>query len=136
MGDLIKKYVADLCQYTGNLRVDFAGRELLGQPALNGRNGVPQPPWVIDLIETGEETMTGGRLARLEPYLGGETFMLTYGDGISNIDLSALIAFHKSHGKLATMTMVKPLTTFGHLSVSETSPVHYRPRHRDRCRGR
>ncbi|GIX15438.1 MAG: glucose-1-phosphate cytidylyltransferase [Paracoccaceae bacterium] len=122
MGDMIKKYIADLCQYSGNLRVDFAKRDLYGQP-----NGIdpdaPRRPWIVDLIDTGEETMTGGRLARLEPYLGGETFMLTYGDGVSNVDLDALLAFHRSHGRLATMTMVRPLTTFGHLVVREDGLV-------------
>lgn len=123
MGDLIKKYVADLCQYSGNLRVDFAHRELYGQAGPNGEDAPPPWPWVVDLIDTGEETMTGGRLARLQPYLGGKTFMLTYGDGVSNVDLDALIAFHRSHGKLATMTMVRPLTTFGHLGVRPDGQV-------------
>lgn len=124
MGDLIKKYISDLCQYSGNLRVDFANRELFGEPEGDVPDLTPVPPWTIDLIDTGTDTMTGGRLARLEPYLGGETFMLTYGDGVSNVDLDALIAFHKSHGKLATMTMVRPLTTFGHLSVEENGRVN------------
>ncbi|MBN2907058.1 MAG: glucose-1-phosphate cytidylyltransferase [Rhodobacteraceae bacterium] len=123
MGDLIKKYISDLCQYNGNLRVDFANRDLYGQPDRDNADVVPHPPWTVDLIDTGQDTMTGGRLARLAPYLGGETFMLTYGDGVSNIDLDALLRFHRSHGKLATMTMVRPLTTFGHLSVREDGLV-------------
>jgi glucose-1-phosphate cytidylyltransferase len=123
MGDLIKKYVSDLCQYGGNLRVDFTSRDLFGQPDGDGMAEAPTPPWVIDLIDTGVETMTGGRLARLQPYVGGETFMLTYGDGVSNVDIEKLISFHRSHGKLATMTMVRPLTTFGHLSVREDGLV-------------
>ena len=123
MGDLIKKYISDLCQYNGNLRVDFANRELFGEPEGEGVDQAPFPPWKVDLIDTGEDTMTGGRLARLEPYMGGETFMLTYGDGVSNVDLDALLAFHRSHGKLVTITMVGPLTTFGHLSVREDGLV-------------
>jgi glucose-1-phosphate cytidylyltransferase len=118
MGHMIKQYVADLCQYGGNLRIDFARREMLGQPAANGDDD-PRPPWMVDLIDTGEETMTGGRLARLRRYLGNDTFMLTYGDGVSDVDLDALLKFHKSHGKLATMTMVRPLTSFGHLEVHD-----------------
>ncbi len=118
MGNLIKKYISDLCQYDGNLRIDFSNRELFGEPESNsGQLATQTPPWTVDLIDTGVETMTGGRLARLQPYLGGETFMLTYGDGVSNVDLDALLAFHKAHGKLATITMVRPLTTFGHLKV-------------------
>ena len=122
MGDLIKKYISDLCQYNGNLRVDFSNRELFGQPKPDLEE-VPKPPWLVDLIDTGVDTMTGGRLARLEPYLGGEAFMLTYGDGVSNVDLDALLKFHKSHGKLATMTMVRPMTTFGHIKVTEEGLV-------------
>lgn len=123
MGDLIKKYISDLCQYNGNLRIDFANRELFGEPEGEEHHEAPTPPWTVDLIDTGVDTMTGGRLARLEPYLGGETFMLTYGDGVSNVDIDALLAFHRSHGKLVTMTMVRPLTTFGHLSVREDGLV-------------
>jgi glucose-1-phosphate cytidylyltransferase len=123
LGDLVKKYIADLCQYDGNLRVDFSQRALLGQPGINEADNSPRPPWVVDLIDTGEETLTGGRLARLERYLGGSTFMLTYGDGVSNVDLDALLHFHRAHGKLATMTMVRPLTTFGHLAVREDGLV-------------
>lgn len=123
MGDSIKRYIADLCQYSGNMRVDFSRRERLGEPGMIDPLDAPMPPWVVDLIDTGEQTMTGGRLARLEPYLHDDTFMLTYGDGVSNVDLDKLIAFHKSHGKLATMTMVRPLTTFGHLVVKEDGIV-------------
>jgi glucose-1-phosphate cytidylyltransferase len=122
MGDLIKKYIADLCQYNGNLRIDFARREMLGQ-----RNGGDSDDhllsWIVDLIDTGEETMTGGRLMRLRPHLSGGTFFLTYGDGVSNVDLDALLKFHRSHGKLATITMAQPLTTFGHVVVSEEGQV-------------
>ncbi|MEM8787560.1 MAG: glucose-1-phosphate cytidylyltransferase [Pseudomonadota bacterium] len=122
MGDLIKKYMADLCQYDGNVRIDFARRELLGDTGDNSETA-RRYPWVVDLIDTGEETMTGGRLARLEPHLAGDTFMLTYGDGVSDVDIDALLKFHKSHGKLATMTMVRPFTTFGHLQVEEDGRV-------------
>lgn len=123
MGDLIKKYMADLCQYDGNVRVDFTQRALLGQPGSNGDNVDPRPPWVVDLIDTGEETLTGGRLARLERFVGNSTFMLTYGDGVSNVNLDELLRFHRAYGKLATMTMVRPQSTFGHLSVREDGLV-------------
>jgi glucose-1-phosphate cytidylyltransferase len=123
MGDMIKGYISNLCMYGGNLRVDFANRDLYGQPEANDADQIPHPRWTVDLIDTGTETMTGGRLAKLEPYLGGETFMLTYGDGVSNVDLDALLRFHRSHGKLVTMTMVRPLTTFGHLVVREDGLV-------------
>ena len=70
-------------------------------------------PWKVTLVETGEETMTGGRLKRVRHYLGDETFCLTYGDGVSNVDITALIEFHKSKGGLATLTAVQPPGRFG-----------------------
>lgn len=116
MGEAIKKYIAELNQYEGNLRVDFTSREIFGQNQ-NGQHDfdVPHPPWVVDLIDTGVESMTAWRLQLMRPYLDGDTFMLTYGDGLSDVNIDELMAFHKSHGKLATMTMVNPHTTFGHL---------------------
>ncbi len=124
MGEHIKKYIAELSQYEGNLRVDFTKREVFGQENPQGNFDVPTPPWVVDLIDTGVESMTAWRLQLLRPYLEEDTFMLTYGDGLSNVDLDALIEFHKSHGKLATMTMVNPLTTFGHLHFDDDGRVH------------
>ena len=123
MGEHIKKYIADLSQFEGNLRVDFMNREILGQESSKGEFDVPTPPWVVDLIDTGVDTMTGGRLQFLEHYLSDGTFMLTYGDGLSNVDINKLVAFHKSHGKAATMTVVNPFTTFGHLQFDEAGRV-------------
>ncbi|MFC1812474.1 glucose-1-phosphate cytidylyltransferase [Thermodesulfobacteriota bacterium] len=70
--------------------------------------------WKVELVDTGVETLTGGRIKRIAPYIT-ETFMLTWGDGVSDIDLSALLRFHRTHGKLATVTAVKPLMRFGHM---------------------
>ncbi|EMJ96565.1 glucose-1-phosphate cytidylyltransferase [Leptospira alstonii] len=74
--------------------------------------------WKIQLIDTGALTMTGGRLLRLKDQLSKETFMVTYGDGVSNVDIQKLVNFHKSHGKLATVTAVRPPVRFGELSIS------------------
>jgi glucose-1-phosphate cytidylyltransferase len=74
--------------------------------------------WKVDLIDTGIKTQTGGRVKRLAPYLENETFMLTWGDGVSNINIKELMEFHKSHGKLATITAVRPPARFGHLSFN------------------
>ncbi len=115
MGEAIKKYMAELSQYEGNLRVDFTKREIFGQENSMGDFDVPNPPWIVDLIDTGVDTMTGGRLKMLEHYLSDDTFMLTYGDGLCDVDLNKLVDFHKAHGKIATMTVVNPHTTFGHL---------------------
>ena len=73
--------------------------------------------WNVNLIETGEKTMTGGRVKRLEKIIGNETCMLTYGDGLANIDFEALLSFHKKHGKLATVTAVRPPARFGSLKL-------------------
>ena len=74
--------------------------------------------WEITLVDTGLNSMTGGRLKRMQKYIGDETFMLTYGDGVANVDVDALVAFHKSHGKLVTMTAVRPSARFGELSLN------------------
>jgi glucose-1-phosphate cytidylyltransferase len=71
--------------------------------------------WTVDLVDTGQGTATGGRIKRLKDWMGAGTFMLTWGDGVSDIDLDRLLAFHRSHGKLATMTAVRPPARFGHL---------------------
>ncbi|MCO6387500.1 glucose-1-phosphate cytidylyltransferase [Aliihoeflea sp. 40Bstr573] len=79
--------------------------------------------WKVTLIETGESTMTGGRLKRVAPYLGNETFCMTYGDGLSNIDITAELAFHRKHGKLATVAAVQPPGRFGVLAVEDDGTV-------------
>ncbi|GAE33085.1 glucose-1-phosphate cytidylyltransferase [Halalkalibacter akibai] len=76
-------------------------------------------PWKVTLVETGPDSMTGGRLLRVKPYLNNETFMLTYGDGLSNVKISDLVRFHKSHGKLATLTAVQPDGRFGSLDIAK-----------------
>jgi glucose-1-phosphate cytidylyltransferase len=72
-------------------------------------------PWRIDLVDTGVQTMTGGRIKRLRPWVGEGTFMATYGDGLADIDIRALVAFHRRHGRLATVTVVRPPSRFGAL---------------------
>src|SRR5688572_33106020 len=79
------------------------------------RHGNHRPNWTLELIDTGNATLTGGRIKRLAPYLGNNTFMLTWGDGVSNVDLHKLLEFHRSHGKLATVTAVRPPARFGHM---------------------
>jgi len=73
--------------------------------------------WQVDLVDTGPDTMTGGRIKRLQRHLNGETFMLTWGDGVSDINLKDLLAFHRSHGRLATLSAVRPPPRFGHLHL-------------------
>jgi len=81
--------------------------------------------WTVSLIETGTNTMTGGRVRRLQNNIGNETFLMTYGDGISDIDINELIAFHKSHGKLVTMSAVRPGARFGELELDGNRIVSF-----------
>ena len=107
-GEFIKKYMVDYCSLNGDLRVELKSGKVQSQ-------GTHVPDWRVDLVDTGVSTLTGGRIKRLAPFIGNETFMLTWGDGVSDVDLKKLLAFHRSHGKLATLTAVRPPARFGHL---------------------
>ena len=109
-GEVIKKYMLDYCSLNRDLSVSLK----TGKVKMNG--GVV-PDWTVDLVDTGMKTQTGGRIKRLAPYMGNETFILTWGDGVSDIDLHDLLKFHRSHGKLATLTAVRPTARFGHLEM-------------------
>ena len=105
-GESVKEYFLDFYALNNDFTVDLAsgGIEVHG-----GR----QPAWKVHLVDTGAETQTGGRLRRLRHLLGDGTFMLTYGDGVADIDLRRLLEFHRSHGKLATVSAVRPPSRFG-----------------------
>jgi glucose-1-phosphate cytidylyltransferase len=109
-GEVIKKYMVDYCALNRNLSVDMR----TGQVRMS--EGVSSN-WTVDLVDTGLQTQTGGRIKRLAPWVGKGTFMLTWGDGVSNVDLNDLLSFHRSHGKLATLTAVRPTARFGHLEM-------------------
>jgi len=106
--EVIKKYFLNLHALSGNLTVDLANGQIDVHPAKN-------LDWRVHLIETGKETQTGGRVKRLQSIIGNETFMVTYADGLAQIDINALLAFHRSHGKLATITAVPTPSRFGNL---------------------
>ena len=80
-------------------------------------------PWEITLIDTGETTMTGGRLRRVRDYVGNDAFCFTYGDGVADVDITGLIAHHKVHGRLATVTAVQPPGRYGALQLAEANAV-------------
>jgi len=109
-GEVIKKYMVNYCSLNSNLTVN------LGSGAVQIHDGY-KTDWIVELIDTGIPTLTGGRIKRLAPYLGNEAFMLTWGDGVSDVNLHDLLAFHRSHGKLATLTVVRPAARFGHLDL-------------------
>ena len=81
--------------------------------------------WRVTLVDTGLQTMTGGRVRRMQSFIGNETFLLTYGDGVANVDLEALVAFHHKHGKLVTVTAVRPTARFGELELSGNQVVKF-----------
>lgn len=110
-GEVIKRYFLDYRTLNSNLTIRLATAEL---SVLDGEG----EDWTMHLVDTGQETQTGGRIKRLAPWLGDETFMLTYGDGVANVDLKELLAFHRSHGRLATVTAVRPPARFGGLTFS------------------
>jgi len=119
-GDEIKKYMADYCALSGNLTVDLAAGTVHNHSRDAGSLG-----WMVDLVETGQDTLTGGRIKRLAPYLGGDTFMMTWGDGVADIDLEKLLRFHRSHGKLATVTAVRPPARYGRLEIESDRVVEF-----------
>lgn len=82
--------------------------------------------WKINLIDTGLNSMTGGRVKRMQPWIGNETFMLTYGDGVANVNIDKLIKFHRSHGKMVTMTAVHPVPRFGELKIEDDQIIDFR----------
>ena len=81
-------------------------------------------PWRVTLVETGLNTMTGGRIKRIKTYVNNQPFMMTYGDGVSNVDIGALVDYHHSHGKIATVTAVQPSGRFGALQINDDHSVH------------
>lgn len=107
-GEVIKEYMRAYCENHSNLKVNFR----TGEVEYHKSHGLD---WAVELIETGQQTLTGGRIKRLAPYLGNQTFLLTWGDGVSNVDLRKLVDFHHSHGKLATVTAVRPPARYGHM---------------------
>jgi glucose-1-phosphate cytidylyltransferase len=109
-GDYIKKWAVDYCSLSGNISVNVK-RNKVSFLDLRIQD------ITIDLIDTGLATLTGGRIKRLAPYLDNSTFFLTWGDGVSTVDLRCLLEFHRSHGKLATVTAVHPPSRFGQLEL-------------------
>jgi glucose-1-phosphate cytidylyltransferase len=108
-GDVIKQYFLNYYAVNSDLTIDLAtGRQTI-------HDGV-RPDWRVHLVDTGQDTNTGGRVKRLHSWLGRhETFLLTYGDGVSDVDITQLVEFHHSHGRLATVTTVRPPARFGRI---------------------
>jgi len=115
-GHMIKEYFADYYMHSSDVTFDFQHGN-----RLEIHNNVAEP-WKVTLVDTGEKSMTGGRIKRIQKYIPeGESFMLTYGDGVSDIDISELVQFHREHGKHATVTAVQPGGRFGVMNIDEGS---------------
>jgi glucose-1-phosphate cytidylyltransferase len=116
-GDVIKRYFLQYPDVGSDLRIELGSGKM-------ERQGSIREDWNIELVDTGQDTMTGGRLRRLRDRLG-ETFLFTYGDGLSTVDLPKLLEFHRSHGKLATVTAVQPPSKFGVLQLDGNAVLKF-----------
>jgi len=120
-----------LCGYKGYMIKEYFAHYFLHMADITGdmtENSITHhdnhaEPWKVTMIDTGLDTMTGGRIKRVQKYVGNEPFMLTYGDGVGDIDINRLVEFHKNHGKLITMTSVLPEGRFGALNIDDTNKV-------------
>lgn len=114
---VIKEFFADYYLHNSDITFDFGNGN-----GMTIHNNFAEP-WKVTLVDTGLNTMTGGRIKRVRDYIGNEPFMLTYGDGVSNVDYTKLVAFHKSHGKTATLTAIQPGGRFGLLEIESNNTV-------------
>lgn len=117
--DVIKDYFLNFREMTRDVVVDLTSGRVRATSAT-------VPPWKVHLIDTGMHTQTGGRVRRLREIIGNETFMLTYGDGVSDVDLDALTSFHQRHGRKATVTAVHPPSRFGSLRIEGDEVVAFK----------
>ncbi|MEG1821968.1 MAG: glucose-1-phosphate cytidylyltransferase [Clostridiales bacterium] len=115
---VIKEYFADYYLHTSDITFDFTKKNNI----VIHKNHAE--PWKVTLVDTGLNTMTGGRVKRIQKYIGNEPFMLTYGDGVSDVNIKSLVEFHQSHGKIATMTAVNTGQRFGVLEIDDNSTIN------------
>lgn len=117
---VIKEWFADYFIHTSDITFDFTkGNEIV----VHNKHS---EPWKVTVVDTGLHTMTGGRLKRVKDYIGGEAFFMTYGDGVSDVDIPSTLEFHKKHGKLATMTAIQPEGRFGYIDIDKDNVNSFR----------
>jgi len=124
-GYCIKEYFAHYFLHESDVTFDFSNKN---ERLVHNHSA---EPWTVTLVNTGINTMTGGRVKRVKDYIGNETFMLTYGDGVADVDIRSLVDFHKAHGRLATVTSIQPSGRFGALEMDEINCVkgfHEKPK--------
>lgn len=117
-GEMIKEYFHNYSIHSCDYFLDLSD----GSRQIVNRNGID---WRIGVLDTGQDTMTGGRIRRLREWINSPTFMVTYGDGVGNIDIGALVRFHRAHGRLATVTAVRPPARFGALELDGDTVHHF-----------
>jgi glucose-1-phosphate cytidylyltransferase len=115
-GDYIKRWMIEYSSLQGDLTISLRDGKVR---ILEGE----REDWTVSLVDTGVATMTGGRIKRLAPYVGDDTFMLTWGDGVADIEIPRLLEFHRAHGKLATVTAVRPPSRFGAITFDDGGRV-------------
>jgi len=116
-GYFIKEYFANYFLHQSDITINMQTNEM------EVHNNTSEP-WKVTLVDTGLDTMTGGRIKRAQQYIGNETFLLTYGDGVSNVDIAKSIAFHHTNKKAITVTAIQPEARFGNLDIDETMRVN------------
>lgn len=117
--EVIKEYFLNYHALSADFTVDLASGNVSSYH-------VDAVDWRVTLVNTGDESMTGGRVKRMQPFIGNETFLLTYGDGVADIDLDALLAFHRSHGKMVTVSAVRPAARFGELEIDGDQVISFK----------
>lgn len=115
-GYVIKEYFANYFLHKSDVTINLKDNKLQVHDST-------AEPWTITLVDTGLETMTGGRIKRIAPHLNNEAFLLTYGDGVSDVNITEEVAFHKAHGRLCTVTAVQPSGRFGALDLGEQNKI-------------
>lgn len=115
-GYIIKEYFANYFLHRSDVTIDMSNNSIKVHDSY-------AEPWKITLVDTGNDSMTGGRIKRIQPHVGNEPFMLTYGDGVGDVNITELVKFHKEHGKYCTVTAVQPSGRFGALNITQDQKV-------------
>ncbi len=120
-GDMVKEYFWNYEVMNNDVTLELGNPEKLKIHACHGENG-----WKVTLSDTGAKTLKGGRIKRIEKYITDDVFMLTYGDGVGDVDIDALVKFHKSHGKIVTLTGINPAARFGEMMIDGDQVTSFR----------
>jgi glucose-1-phosphate cytidylyltransferase len=116
--DVVKEYFLNYYALNSDFKINLKSGKIQSHQA-------SKVNWDVTLVDTGLDSMTGGRVKRLKKYIGNETFMLTYGDGLANVNIEELLNFHKKHGKMVTVTAVRPNARFGELNIEKNKVISF-----------